>query len=374
MAENELTITVHDSERLTVGRTDGRDSEEDAVALDALRRDTIVMFQRWLGEDKGKITYRPDLEVLGKHLYSVLFSGKAGEALNDMLGRGEGGDRLRLQLDFRDGAVSLARYPWEFLYHPTKQWFFSTGVDLVLSRFLRSEVPRADAVVGDDYTLRLLVVVSEPSDLDPVLDQPVLEAIEKVAESQPLEVKAVRQPTVDKLLEELEAFTPHIVHFIGHGRYNDGQNRAEIALLAPDEDTVEWIPEHSFAEYFPNAGSIPRLVFLHLCESSRGDPRLSFAGFAPRLVHVGVQAVVAMQFPITNLAAIAFSRAFYRELAKGTPVDQAVQIGRWRITTSDTTAYDSRVFGTPVLYMRSRDGIIRPLAQRAGVSGGSVGQ
>jgi hypothetical protein len=374
MAENELTITVHDSQQLMVARSDGRDSEVDDVELDPLRKETIMMFQRWLGEDKGKITYRPDLEVLGKHLYAVLFSGKAGDALNEMLGKVEAGDRLRLQLDFRDGAVSLARYPWEFLYHPTKQWFFSTGVDLVLSRFLRSEVPRGETVVGDDYTLRLLVVVSEPSDLDPVLDQPVLEAIEKVAESQPLEVRALRLPTVDKLLEELEAFTPHVVHFIGHGRYNDGQNRAEIALLAPDQASVEWIPEHSFAEYFPNAGSIPRLVFLHLCESARGDPRLSFAGFAPRLVHVGVQAVVAMQFPITNQAAIAFSRAFYKELAKGKPVDQAVQIGRWRITTSVSTAYDSRVFGTPVLYMRSRDGIIRPLSQGASVSTGPVGQ
>jgi hypothetical protein len=373
VADNELTITIHDRRRLSVDRSDDVDVDDAEVDLDSLRRATIEMFQRWLGEEKGKITYRPDLEVLGRHLYAVLFGGAAGTALDDMLGKAERGQRLRLQLDFRDDAVSLARYPWEFLYHPTKQWFFSTGVDLVLSRYLRSHVPRAETMVGDDHTLKLLVVISQPDTLDPVLEQPVLEAIEKVAETNPLELSVLDVATVDNLLERLETFTPHVVHFIGHGRYNDAQNRAEIALLQPDEQSVDWIPEHSFAEYFPNAGWIPRLVFLHLCESARGDPRLGFAGFAPRLVLAGVQAVVAMQFPITNIAAIAFSRAFYRELAKGTPVDQAVQVGRWRITTSDSTAYDSRVFGTPVLYMRSRDGIIKPLTQKVGVTGAPSG-
>src|SRR5205823_2530038 len=97
-----------------------------------------------------------------------------------------------------------------------------------------------------------------------------------------------------------------------------------------------------------------------LCEGGAVDFDANYAGLAPQLVRAGIQAVVAMQYPISNNAAIIFSRAFYRAMAKGEPVDIAVQTGRYRITTSISKAYDSRVFGIPVLYMRSRDGVIQP--------------
>jgi CHAT domain-containing protein len=114
-----------------------------------------------------------------------------------------------------------------------------------------------------------------------------------------------------------------------------------------------------FAQMLIRSRAIPRLVFLHLCESATVDSTANFAGLAPQLIQAGVQAVVAMQYPITNRAAISFSRGFYRELAKGRAVDEAVQEGRWRITM-DENAQASPSFGAPVLYMRSRDGIILP--------------
>jgi hypothetical protein len=67
---------------------------------------------------------------------------------------------------------------------------------------------------------------------------------------------------------------------------------------------------------------------------------------------------------------MAFSRAFYESLGQGDAIDDAVQKGRYRITTRVTGALDTRVFGTPVLYMRSRDGVLlpqnNPLAGAAG--------
>jgi hypothetical protein len=79
-----------------------------------------------------------------------------------------------------------------------------------------------------------------------------------------------------------------------------------------------------------------------------------------------------MQYPISNLAAIAFSKAFYESLGKGEAIDDAVQKGRFRITTRVAGAMNSRVFGTPVLYMRSRDGILLP--QNNPLSGAAGGK
>src|SRR6266571_5940644 len=116
-----------------------------------------------------------------------------------------------------------------------------------------------------------------------------------------------------------------VAHRVGKG---------EIALLDIDETSVRWVRDREFTEFFIQMHSVPHLAFLHLCEGGVIDFNANFAGLAPQLVRAGIQAVVAMQHPISNNAAIIFSRVFYRELSKGAPIDTAVQDGRWRITTS----------------------------------------
>jgi len=94
------------------------------------------------------------------------------------------------------------------------------------------------------------------------------------------------------------------------------------------------------------------------------DLQANFAGLAPQLIRANVQAVVAMQYPITQLAAMMFSTRFYRQLLRGDPVDHAVQISRWRMSLAvDDKTILLRDFGTPVLYMRSHDGVIQPEAK-----------
>jgi tetratricopeptide (TPR) repeat protein len=67
-----------------------------------------------------------------------------------------------------------------------------------------------------------------------------------------------------------------------------------------------------------------------------------------------VPAVVAMQFPITDEAAITFARGFYTALSVGRPVDAAVSYARLAIFADDNDVE----WATPVLYMRAPDGRI----------------
>ena len=53
-----------------------------------------------------------------------------------------------------------------------------------------------------------------------------------------------------------------------------------------------------------------------------------FSSTAAALVRLGSPAVVAMQYEITDRAAIEFSRYFYNSIAAGTPVDAAVARAR----------------------------------------------
>jgi hypothetical protein len=359
--ENELFVeVVKDTVRVRTSR--GGSSPSGAVENNDLRRETIELFRIWLGQ-KDKISKRRELEVLGQHLFEVLFSAAAVRTFIEgkLTAARHNKRRLRIQLVFED-APDLAGFPWEYLcFAPPSGrkhlYFLAMEADLVLSRFISLEDDRV-RLREDSSQLRLLVVVSEPIDpeLGPVLADQVIEEVEKLKGR--IEMTRLDQPTPDSLVTKLEEFKPHVVHFIGHGRFNVAEKQGEIALLDADEVSAVWCSDKIFAEYFVRSKEcVPRLVLLHACESGKADGT-HFAGMAPQMILAGVQAVVAMQHPITNKAAISFSKGFYTELAKGNPIDQAVQTARYKITLDEPRNWDSRVFGTPVLYMRSSDGIL----------------
>jgi hypothetical protein len=359
----ELTLVVQDNENVRVMRNDGAETGGKLI-LDDLRRSTIDLFEDWLSQ--GKISRRRELEVFGTLLYRVLFNGQVeGFFEQSLVDARRAKQRLRVQLSFEENAADLASIPWEYLYYPDTEthagFFVATHVDLVLSRYMPLAIAR-QALAPSQGPLRILIAVSKPQELGPVISEPVIEAIQNFAETYPIQIDILDKPTIENFLDELDETKPHVLHFIGHGQFNRAEGKGEIALLDVDETSVRWIRDREFTEFFIQMHSVPHLAFLHLCEGGAIDFNANFAGLAPQLVRAGIQAVVAMQHPISNNAAIIFSRVFYRELAKGAPIDTAVQDGRWRITTSIPRAYDDRVFGTPVLYMRSRDGIIQPPA------------
>ena len=78
-----------------------------------------------------------------------------------------------------------------------------------------------------------------------------------------------------------------------------------------------------------------------------------FTGVASSLVQGGLTAVVAMQYAISDRAAIAFSQTLYRRLAAGDPIDTAVTEGRRTFVRMDP---DSLEWATPALFMRAGDG------------------
>ncbi|HWS85128.1 MAG TPA: CHAT domain-containing protein [Ktedonobacteraceae bacterium] len=361
MESLELTITVQDDRRVQARLQDGSETDGQFI-LDPLHRNLINLFKDWLNE--GKITKRKELEIFGTLLYRALFDRDVEGFFEECQAKADNSmQRLRVQLSFAQKVGDLASIPWEYLYYPDTErrvgFFLSTNVHLVLSRYMPLAT-RRQALAPGESPLRILFVVSQPEDLGPVIGDGVIEAIQDIKQAYPIHIEELPLPTIDAFLEKIEESKPHVLHFIGHGQIDTTSGRAEIALLADDKRHVSWVRDDEFAEYFVQMRSIPRLIFLQQCEGGFSNFSANYGGLTPQLIRAGVQAIVAMQYPISNSAAIIFSRNFYGELAKGEPVDNAVQSGRWRITTQISKAYNNGVFGTPVLYMRSRDGVIRP--------------
>ena len=80
-----------------------------------------------------------------------------------------------------------------------------------------------------------------------------------------------------------------------------------------------------------------RLIFLNACQGAQGGRSDPFAGVAQRLVQQGAPAVLAMQFPVSDAAAIALAQAFYQALADGLPADTALSQARKAIAAAAAT-------------------------------------
>lgn len=378
MSEVTLTITIKDEENVIARRDDGGE-ETGRLNLGDLRHDTIDVFEAWLRENK--ITHAKELRVMGSHLYQALFDEKI-KTFFETTRQQAAGERMRVQLRFRKEAAHLATLPWEYLYCPDSEtgegYFLSTNVDLVLSRFVYREKGEEPQFTDQD-PLKILIVVSSPPPLQidaaPVID--VLRKLRDYFKNYQINIDVLERPTVLSLYEKLKMTNPHIVHFIGRGRFDQTKGLGEIALLDP-AGNVFWQEDKDFADIFVQAKPVTSLVFLHLCQEAMTDLKANFAGLAPRLIQAHIKAVVAMHYPIYNAAAVIFCRYFYRELLNQAKVDDAVQTARSRIkffTPIETPQV--RDFGTPALYMYSSESLIPPPAPTPSTQGtketGNVG-
>jgi hypothetical protein len=104
-----------------------------------------------------------------------------------------------------------------------------------------------------------------------------------------------------------------------------------------------------------------RLAVLNACEGARAARTDPFAGTAQCLIQQGIPAVIAMQFEISDEAAITLTREFFGALADDYPVDAALAEARKALFTEGSGVE----WGTPVLYMRAPDGRIFDVAAPA---------
>jgi hypothetical protein len=99
-------------------------------------------------------------------------------------------------------------------------------------------------------------------------------------------------------------------------------------------------------------------VLLNACEGARAKRSDPFGGVAQKLIQMGIPAVVAMQFAISDEAALKLSSEFYGALADNYPIDAALAEARRAIYLDDNAVE----WATPVLYSRAPDGIIFDVA------------
>ncbi len=311
---------------------------------------------------------------LGEELGRALFPPRVRSFLSASLNRlgSDEGLRIRLMLD----TYGLAELPWEYVYLPLTgvpgnrrgpEGFLTLNRRVSLVRYESQEgalVP-IDAGVSP---LRLVALLASPDDpnydrLDVAKEQQNIE--QAVADLPAIHPDFYPDATADTLLGALVK-PAHIFHFAGHGKFEGGpserygsQEGAGAVILLDDKGGAKPFSAQKLAINL--TGRSVRLAVLTACEVGQRDAASAWAGVVTALTHAGIPAVVGMQFRIRDTNALAFSRAFYRALAAGQPIDAAVTDGRFAIFNRGDE--NERDWGVPVLYLRAIDGVLFPQAE-----------
>jgi len=307
-----------------------------------------------------------EIKTFGGELFEALFQGPVRSCYESSF-RMAISQNKGLRIKLRIEPPELASLPWEFLYDKRTHRFLSLSIRTVLVRYI--ETPYTAQPLLVQPPLRLLVVISSPinyPDLDVEREKRrILQALGPREEQGILSIEFLENATLPALQNRLRESEYHILHFIGHGGFDEDANEG-VLILEDEWKRGRRVRGEYLGRLLGDHFSL-RLVILNACEGGRTAPREvgpyePFPGVAETLIHEGIPAVVAMQFPVTDEAAITFSRELYEALADNWPVDAAVAEARKRI---EYTLRNTVEWAAPVLHMRAPDGVIFQVPQRA---------
>ena len=307
------------------------------VETSLIRSYSKVLTRRAMSPEKTALQF-------GGRLADVLMVGETRVLFEESrrLARQEGG-RLRVLLE-TDGAT-VSQIPWEFAVDPRIKDDY-LALRMSFARHLRVASPVPPLAVRPP--LRVLGVHAHPTDrpaLDVAAEQESVAALGSVssdlvqvhvARRRPLERSVGRaergrlaHPALHRARRVRRGHRLRLPRAVRRQRCRPARRcRPDRCRRRPDRDL--------------------RLVVLNACESATSGAG-AFSSTAAKLMREGIPAVVAMQYEITDPAALAFAAGFYETLARGRPVDQAVTKGREIVRITQ----NSLEWATPVLFLAS---------------------
>jgi hypothetical protein len=328
-------------------------------------------FDRLLSPKKDEPPPKLTPEKIGQALYESLFAGGVGQRFHETLAsveRSEHDERLRilLRFDLNDPRLaSLAALPWELIRNEERGDFLSRLRHTSIVRFLPVVRPALPPFSGP---LKVLVAMAGPSDQAALKIKDEWEKIwGALAQNVNVSVESLEQPSLEALRETLLSQTWHVLHFIGHGGFDEQSGDGTVCFVGPGGKT-ESVTGSLLGEHLKSQRNL-RLVFLNACDTAmipRHKGQDAYRATATALVRAGVPAVIAMQTPIYDRPALELSASFYKRLAAGDAVDEALAEGRLAILR-----FGSLDWATPTLYTRVKDGNILGEEERNGAAQGS---
>jgi len=294
-----------------------------------------------------------ELHGLGLDLFNAMFPGTV-RRLYDVarVARGQMGQRLDIVITSMINWV--ADKPWEFAYDPSRQSFLATE-DVNFTRNVLTGVP-AEEPAARSGPLRILVVVAQPVGLGLLSaeeeERVVRRGFQTLEDAGLATIEFMLRARVDLLHKRLREPNIDILHFVGHGEYNEQEDQGYLVFGNPDGG-MQLVSAESLRQVLCHRGI--RLLFLNACETGMvgrtENPSDFNRGVAPKLVAGGIPVVVANQYKVLDVSATEFTKNFYWWLALGSTVGDAAREAR--VAVNYAIAGENIDWAVPVVYARN---------------------
>lgn len=294
----------------------------------------------------------PEVEAFGMGLAEALFAGDVALLFRDSF-RAAKAKRQGLRIRLRIRPPEVAAIPWEILHHPQIRVSLAIADWYTVVRYVDLLAPREALAL--DGPLRVLLVAANAKqggldELDLTSEiTAVTQALERLGDRASCTI--LDGATAEDLYDALGNDDFHVLHFLGHGDFDDAAGEGVLYLEGVDGAAVP-LPERELRQLVYDSEAL-RVVVLNACRSGRGSTEQNLAGLANSVARAGVPAVISMRYPISDEAALHFAGEFYLSLVDGAPVDRAVDGGRKNIQKHLRGTVE---WLTPCLNMRSADG------------------
>ncbi len=301
-----------------------------------------------------------ELVRYGTALFETLFPGDVRRLWDAACARSPRGP---VHLVFTSALDWIADKPWELAWDPSRKAFLSHGVATFI-RNVFSPVP-ADPPRPRRGPLRILFATSRPGGTPPVAakeeEGSIRAAFGPLLAREGALLDLLPSATSEALHARLRTGRYDVLHFVGHGEYDEA-SRGGALLLEDGRGRTKRVPAESLARLASGRGLL--LAVLNACETGRGGRHDFLRGVAPALAHAGLPAVAANQYRVFDDAAAAFAAHFYGALADGLPVAAAFREARIGLGAGfPGPALD---WAVPVLYARDPGAVFcRPAARGA---------
>lgn len=320
-------------------------------------QERLNLFFAKIGQPRTRRAESPELSIVksfGDDLFRALFSGQTLSCLRASLDEATRQNKgLRIRLHLTD-APALTELPWEYLYNASLNSFLALSDGTPIIRYL--DFPETVRSLQVLLPLRILVVISGPEDL-PALDvqyewESLQRSLSSLQDRSLVIVDCIRPATIEAVQDALRSAEYHIFHFVGHGIFEQGCQDGFLAF-EDEHGNSRHVSGQELGVLLHDYRSL-RLAVFNSCDAARTSLSDPFSGVAQGVVQQGIPAVIAMQFEITDRAAIKFATDFYRSIAEGFPLEASLAYAR----KSMYLELRSVEWGTPVLYLRSPEGKI----------------
>jgi hypothetical protein len=210
---------------------------------------------------------------LGRVLFEALFGGDLDAAFRMCL-QAARYERKILRIVLRIGPPELVELPWEYLFDARRQRFLCLS-DVALVRYM--PLPQPVRSLAIQPPVRVLGMGTSPSGVAGLGESHeralMTRALAELGRRGLVELSWVPGERWQDLREALRDYRSewHILHFIGHGRY-DQETMEGLLTFADDAGGAEELSARAVAQIVADHESL-RLVVLNACEGARGSPR-----------------------------------------------------------------------------------------------------